>query len=266
MLNINYSLIKLSSSPIFYTLILFFFINCINNFSWLIYRNIIILILIFFFFIYLIKINFTILNNENLLIGNFTRKKKKFLSNGFLLFIISETIIFISLFWRYIHNAFAPNIFIGNFWPPKGIIPANPTRIIIFGSSILLSSRFIIMIRHNSFLSKNFKIKSLIYFFICIIIGIIFIDIQILEITNYFIKLNFDFNDSIFSRSFLITTSLHSIHVILGLFGLFISFNIIKKNFNNINFYLNFEFSIWYWHFVDYIWIVVFTLFYYFNN
>lgn len=266
MLNINYFLINLSPSPIIYTVILFFFLNCLNNFFWKIQNYLILIILIFTFFFFLFYKNFSIIINENNFIGLFTWKKKKIVSNGFIIFIISEIIVFVSLFWRYIHNAFSPNIFIGNYWPPKGVIPSNPTRIIIFGTSILLSSSFIIIIRHNYLVNKNFKSKILINFFICLIIGLIFIDLQILEMRNFYIKLNFNFNDRIFRSSFIITTSLHARHVVLGLIALIYSFIILIINNINIYNYLRIEFSIWYWHFVDYIWIVVFSLFYYFNN
>lgn len=266
MLNINFFLINLSPTPIVYTLLLFFILNCLNNFSWLIISYKITIILIIVFFFYLIYIYFNIILNENFFIGFLTKKKKKIVSNGFLLFIISEIIVFISLFWSFIHNSFIPNIFIGNFWPPKGINAANPTRIIIFGTSILLSSRIIIIISHRCIIHKNFKKKTLIYFFFCLFIGLVFVDLQIIEIRNNFLKLNFNFNDRIFRNSFLFTISLHSTHVILGLIGLLYSYILLIKNFNSKMFFINFEIRIWYWHFVDYIWIFVFRIFYYLNN
>lgn len=261
----NITLVNLSFGPFFFTLLIFFFINRINNFFWSINSCLFLFISLIFFLYYLILDFFSLLKNENFFIGSYIKKKINILTNGFLLFIVSELIIFISLFWSYIHNAYSPNIFMGNFWPPKGITPANPTRIIIFGTSILLSSSLIIIVSHNNFSNKNFKNKSLFYLFFCIIIGVLFIDIQILEIRNYFMKLNFNFNDRIFSSAFLFTTSLHASHVVLGLIGLFISFFLFFLNNNNLFFFLNYEFRIWYWHFVDYIWIGVFTLFYYFN-
>lgn len=258
-------MVNLSFGPFFFTLIIFFFINRINNFFWNISSCFFLFLSIFIFFYYLISNFFSILKSENFFIGFFIKKKINILINGFLLFIVSELIVFISLFWSYIHNAYSPNMFMGNFWPPKGITPANPTRIIIFGTSILLSSSLVIIISHNSFSLKNFKIKGLYYLFFCIIIGILFIDLQVLEIRSYYIKLNFNFNDRIFRSSFLFTTSLHASHVVLGLFGLIITFFFLLSNCNNLFFFLNYEFSVWYWHFVDYIWIGVFTLFYYFN-
>nr|YP_009332311.1 cytochrome c oxidase subunit III [Amphitetranychus viennensis]API67777.1 cytochrome c oxidase subunit III [Amphitetranychus viennensis] len=261
MTNNNFFLVNLSPSPLMICLILFLFINSVNNFSWMIFSYINLICVFFIFMFYLLFFYFFIMLNENFFFGKYSKKKKNILVNGFFLFIISELMIFISLFWSFIHNAYSPNMFMGNFWPPKGVLVANPTSMIIFGTCILLSSSLIIMVSHNMMI-KNYKYKSLFYLFICLTMGMIFIDMQILEMSNYFLKLNFNFNDSIFSSSFLFTTSLHASHVILGLIGLIFSFYLFKSNNNNFIFYLNFEFSIWYWHFVDYIWIGVFTLFY----
>nr|YP_009051520.1 cytochrome c oxidase subunit III [Tetranychus phaselus]AIH15681.1 cytochrome c oxidase subunit III [Tetranychus phaselus] len=258
----NLVLVNLSYGPFLFTLMIFFIINSMNNFFWSIDKSVFCFYFFFFFFYYLLMKFFFLLKNENFFFGSFMKKKMNILTNGFMLFIVSELMIFISLFWSYIHNAYSPNMFMGNFWPPKGILPANPTSMIIFGTSILLSSSLIIMVSHNNFLNKNFKYKSLIYLFYCIVMGMLFIDMQILEMSNYFMKLNFNFNDSIFSSSFLFTTSLHASHVLLGLIGLLITFFFYLSNNNNLVFFLNYEFSVWYWHFVDYIWIGVFTLFY----
>nr|QZZ24822.1 cytochrome c oxidase subunit III [Stigmaeopsis miscanthi] len=261
MLKSNFMEIKLSSSPILFTFMLFSFLNSMNNFMWNLSNCYLMMLMTLLFFMYLTKTYFNMMLNENLMMGKYNMKKKNILANGFILFIMSELMIFISLFWSYIHNAFSSNTFMGNFWPPKGITPANPTSMIIFGTSILLSSSIIIMFCHHSILIKNNKKKSLNFLMICLIMGVIFIDMQILEMSNFYMKLNFNFNDSIFSSSFLFTTSLHASHVILGMMGLYLSFKIMKSNYNNMIFFMNMEMSIWYWHFVDYIWIAVFTLF-----
>nr|YP_003848724.1 cytochrome c oxidase subunit III [Tetranychus cinnabarinus]ADK89663.1 cytochrome c oxidase subunit III [Tetranychus cinnabarinus] len=258
----NLSMIKLSPGPIFFTLMIFFLFNSMNNFFWNLMSWMFFFFSSFFFMYFLLMNFFFLLKNENFFFGSFMKKKVNILTNGFTLFIVSELMVFISLFWGYIHNAYSPNMFMGNFWPPKGVLPANPTSMIIFGTSILLSSSLVIMISHSSLLNKNFKQKSLMYLFFCMVMGILFIDMQILEMSNYFMKLNFNFNDSIFSSSFLFTTSLHASHVVFGLIGLLLTFFFLIFNNNSLFFFLNYEFSIWYWHFVDYIWIGVFTLFY----
>lgn len=41
---------------------------------------------------------------------------------GFVLFLISEVMIFFGFFWAYFYFALCPSIFNGNIWPPEGIV------------------------------------------------------------------------------------------------------------------------------------------------
>jgi heme/copper-type cytochrome/quinol oxidase subunit 3 len=52
--------------------------------------------------------------------GYFTRKN---LLMGVALFIVSEVMFFVSLFWAYLDAALSPHTFIGNVWPPAGVVP-----------------------------------------------------------------------------------------------------------------------------------------------
>lgn len=45
---------------------------------------------------------------------------------GFVLFIVSEVLIFVSFFWAYFHSSLSPSIQIGSVWPPIGIEVFNP--------------------------------------------------------------------------------------------------------------------------------------------
>lgn len=264
MLTNNFNILKINLLPIYISLYIALILNFLNNFIFKKNNFVVILTLLIlnFLIIYSFLMN---LKKENIIIGQFSKLKESIDVIGFSLFIISELIVFISLFWSYIHNAYTPNQYIGNFWPPKGIEPSNPTSIIIFGTSILLSSSLIIMYCHNNLINKNNRVKTNVYLLITILIGLLFMDIQIIEISNFILKLQFNFNDSIFRSSFLFTTSLHARHVLFGIIGLIISLVILNGTINNSKIIINMEIRIWYWHFVDYIWIGVFSIFYYLN-
>jgi len=45
---------------------------------------------------------------------------------GFLLFLLSEIMLFVSMFWAFFHSSLAPAIELGATWPPVGINPVNP--------------------------------------------------------------------------------------------------------------------------------------------
>lgn len=68
----------------------------------------------------------------------------------------------------------------------------------------------------------------------------------------------FTITDSVFGSIFYSTTSLHGIHVMIGVIFIIISFIRIYFDYITTTHHQNYEFSIYYWHLVDVIWILVF--------
>lgn len=50
---------------------------------------------------------------------------QKGLKLGMLFFIISEIMFFFSFFWAFFHSCLAPSIWVGNTWPPRGLLPLD---------------------------------------------------------------------------------------------------------------------------------------------
>jgi cytochrome c oxidase subunit 3 len=69
--------------------------------------------------------------------GYHTIVVEKGLTIGFLLFLVSEIMLFFSFFWAYFHSSLAPAIDLGATWPPKGINAVNPWAIPLLGSCVL---------------------------------------------------------------------------------------------------------------------------------
>ena len=42
------------------------------------------------------------------------------------LFIVSEGLFFLAIFWAYFHSALSPTVELGAHWPPMGIEAVNP--------------------------------------------------------------------------------------------------------------------------------------------
>nr|YP_006234422.1 cytochrome c oxidase subunit III [Robertsicus elaphensis]AET63069.1 cytochrome c oxidase subunit 3 [Robertsicus elaphensis] len=175
---------------------------------------------------------------------------------GMLLFILSE-IFFFLFFELFFHMSLSPSIEIGSIWPPKNIMPFNPFEIPLFNSMILISSGISVTWSHYSIMNKNYYMV-LFSLKITIFLGLMF---TIFQLWEYFQAL-FSISDSIFGSTFFLTTGFHGIHVIIGTMFLFISDFRINNNLISSEHFFGFEASIWYWHFVDVIWLFLFTFMY----
>lgn len=176
---------------------------------------------------------------------------------GILFFILSEVFFFISFFWAFFHRSLSPNIEIGSLWPPKNIIPFNPFEIPLLNSTILISSGITVTWRHHAILNKNY-ISVLTSLKITIFLGVIFTAFQIFEYS----QAQFSISDSIFGSTFFITTGFHGFHVLIGSIFLIVSFIRIKNQLISSDHFFGFEASAWYWHFVDVVWLFLFTFIY----
>nr|YP_010250535.1 cytochrome c oxidase subunit III [Cerceris bucculata]QTV22600.1 cytochrome c oxidase subunit III [Cerceris bucculata] len=193
--------------------------------------------------------------------GMHTKKVKKGLRLGMIMFIISELFFFLSIFWTFFHFSIMPSIHIGLKWPPKGIIMFNPYDIPLLNTLILLSSGFFLTWSHHSLLNSNFN-QSILSLILTIILGIYFSCLQIYEYYNS----PFTMNDSSFGSIFFMGTGFHGLHVIIG--SIFLIIMMFRMNYNHFSTYshLGFECAIWYWHFVDVIWLFLYISFYWWLN
>nr|AST14903.1 cytochrome c oxidase subunit 3 [Apis mellifera mellifera] len=180
-----------------------------------------------------------------------------FLKFSMILFILSELMFFISFFWTFFHSSISPNIEINMTWPPKDIKFFDPMEIPLLNSFILVSSGFTVTLSHYYSIINNLKLSKS-YLSLTILLGIYFTILQTIEYSNSF----FCFNDSIYGSIFFMTTGFHGLHVLIGSMFLLISlYRMMNIHFSNMH-NMNFELAIWYWHFVDVIWLFLYTFIY----
>nr|YP_010937260.1 cytochrome c oxidase subunit III [Ixodes loricatus]WKW95217.1 cytochrome c oxidase subunit 3 [Ixodes loricatus] len=179
------------------------------------------------------------------------------LKMGMILFILSEVFFFVSFFWAFFHSSLSPNIEIGSLWPPKNIVPFNPFEIPLLNTTILISSGISISWSHHSLINNNFK-ETYNALLITIILGVTFTILQSWE----YMQSQFSMSDSIFGSTFFMTTGFHGIHVIIGTTFLVVSLYRINKNLVSSTHHFGFEAAAWYWHFVDVVWLFLFTFMY----
>nr|YP_010937299.1 cytochrome c oxidase subunit III [Ixodes kohlsi]WKW95295.1 cytochrome c oxidase subunit 3 [Ixodes kohlsi]WKW95308.1 cytochrome c oxidase subunit 3 [Ixodes kohlsi] len=176
---------------------------------------------------------------------------------GMILFIVSEIFFFISFFWAFFHSSLSPNIEIGSMWPPKNIMPFNPFEIPLLNTTILISSGISISWSHHSIINNNFK-EAFNALLITILLGITFTFLQGWE----YLQAQFSMSDSIFGSTFFMTTGFHGLHVIIGTMFLIVSLIRLNKNLMSSSHHFGFEAAAWYWHFVDVVWLFLFTFMY----
>nr|YP_011017961.1 cytochrome c oxidase subunit III [Amritodus flavoscutatus]WQF70192.1 cytochrome c oxidase subunit III [Amritodus flavoscutatus] len=180
---------------------------------------------------------------------------------GMILFILSEIMFFISFFWSFFHSSLSPSVEMGMQWPPLGIISFDPMGVPMLNTMILLSSGVSMTWAHNALLNNNLtQCKN--SMLITITLGIYFSFLQLYE----YIESPFCMADSVYGSTFFMSTGFHGIHVIVGsIFIITMIFRVSNLHFSSKH-HIGFEFSAWYWHFVDVVWLFLYLMIYWWGN
>lgn len=192
--------------------------------------------------------------------GHHTKKVINGLKIGIILFIISEIFFFISFFWAFFHSSLSPNIEIGSHWPPTGITAFNPFHVPLLNTAILLASGATVTWSHHRILNHNYSQRFL-SLLITILLGFYF---SLLQAWEYYIA-SFSISDRIFGTTFFVSTGFHGIHVIIG--STFLLINLIRLLLGHLSnsHHFRFEAAAWYWHFVDVVWLFLYTFVYWWS-
>ena len=82
--------------------------------------------------------------------GKHTKKVQAALRYGVLLFITSELLLFLTVFWAFYHSSLAPGIRAAYMWPPVGIAVFSPWRIPLVNTLVLLTSGATVTATHHA--------------------------------------------------------------------------------------------------------------------
>lgn len=189
--------------------------------------------------------------------GHHTSYVRSGLKMGMILFIVSEAMVFFAFFWAFFHSSLNPVPEIGCVWPPKGIDAINPWHVPLLNTFVLINSGAFVTWAHYSLLAglRSQTINALIY---TLILAVFFTLLQGYEYVNA----SFNISDGIFGSVFYLTTGWHGFHVLIGSIFLAVCLvRLIKHHFTKKH-HFGFEAAIWYWHFVDIVWIFVYLFIY----
>jgi len=192
--------------------------------------------------------------------GFHTKQVQSSLIISMLLFIFSEVMFFFAFFWGFFWSSVTPTIALNLSWPPVGMsdLIFDPWDIPFLNTVILLLSGATITLAHL-YIKKGLKRESEIYMFATLLLATCFILFQGFE----YVTAPFDISDGVYGSTFFMCTGFHGFHVIIGTIFIAVIFvRMTKSHFSRLH-HFGFEAAAWYWHFVDVVWLFLFTMIYY---
>ena len=177
---------------------------------------------------------------------------------GMLLFIASEVMFFFAFFWAFFHATIpAINAIAHTVWPPKGVVPFDTWGLPFLNTLILLTSGATVTIAHHA-IRHGDRSKTAFWILLTVLLGMLFTALQAYEYAHA----AFGFKDGIYSSTFFMATGFHGFHVIVGTLFLLVCFFRVKAGHFTAEQHVGFEAAAWYWHFVDVVWLFLFTCIY----
>lgn len=198
---------------------------------------------------------------ERTYLGYHSRVVLRGLILGIILFIVREIFFFISFFWSFFHSRLSPTIELGSLWPPTGVETLNAFQVPLLNTVILLSSGVRVTLCHQAVLNEKWS-KAKNSLLVTWILGLYFLILQGFE----YIETLFRIRDSVFGSVFFISTGFHGFHVIVGTIFLIIMWMRIRGKHFSRRHHFGFEAAAWYWHFVDVVWLFLFSVVYWWGS
>ena len=203
--------------------------------------------------------------------GHHTPVVQLHLRYGMILFIASEVMFFLAWFWAFFSAALFPapvEIVDGAAqvisdatavatWPPKGIEVLDPFGFPLLNTFILLCSGTTVTWAHHAMIHDDREgLKKGLW--CTILLGLLFTSIQAYE----YIHAPFAFKGNIYGATFFMATGFHGFHVIVGTIFLTVCLIRAYRGHFTPKQHFGFEAAAWYWHFVDVVWLFLFTSIY----
>ncbi|MGQ8851592.1 cytochrome c oxidase subunit III [Bacillus sp. SRB_8] len=178
--------------------------------------------------------------------------KNKFV--GFWLFLGGETVLFASLF--------------GTYLALKNSTNGGPTSqemfqmpLVFIMTMLLLTSSLTSVYAMYHMKNFNFK-KMLLWLLVTVLLGLGFLGFEIYEFYHYTHEFKHTMRSSAFGSAFYALVGTHGLHVLFGLcWILTLIFRNAKRGLNLYNAPKFYVASI-YWHFIDVVWVFIFTVVY----
>ena len=171
---------------------------------------------------------------------------------GFLLFMVSDLVLFSSFIFAYLYLRSS-----GQGWPPPGA-PKLDLALAALNSCILFGSGATMHFALENWKHEKFM-KFAGWMIATICLGTLFLSGQIIEYAKVGVGWG---NSGIFGAGFFTLTGMHGFHVFCGIIYLTILLLQAIQGKYTFQKYTGLTLGTLYWHFVDVIWVVLFSIFY----
>ncbi|HEY1559385.1 MAG TPA: cytochrome c oxidase subunit 3 [Caulobacteraceae bacterium] len=194
---------------------------------------------------------------------------------GMILFIVSEVMFFVAWFWIFFEMALFHHVRTLSpiddvraawaTWPPKGVEVVPPFELPLINTLTLLLSGTTVTWAHHA-LQTGDRRGAKIGLAITIALGVLFTSIQAYEynhiLTDHMFYSEEASNAGLYGSAFFMATGFHGFHVIIGTIFLTVCLARLIAGGFTARQHFGFEAAAWYWHFVDVVWLFLFTFLY----
>ncbi len=147
----------------------------------------------------------------------------------------------------------------GAYPPAKEVI--GPWGLPLVNTILLVTSSLTVTIAHHA-LKAGHRGKLKFWLATTIALALGFVVVQAYEYVHAYQDLNLTLESGIYGTTFFMLTGFHGAHVILGTLMLIIMLVRVVKGHFSAEQHFGFEAASWYWHFVDVVWLMLFTFVY----
>ena len=139
--------------------------------------------------------------------------------------------------------------------------PMEAAGIPALNTLILLSSAGTVTWAHWGLKAER-RSQLIVGLILTVLLGLLFLGLQAYEYWHAFTDLNLGISSGIYGTTFIMLTGFHGLHVTVGTIMLIVILGrSIAGHFTPLG-HFAFEASAWYWHFVDVVWLLLFTFVY----
>ena len=194
---------------------------------------------------------------------------------GMILFIASEVMFFVAWFWIFFEMALFHHVRTLSpiddvrtawaTWPPKGVEAVQPFELPLINTLTLLLSGTTVTWAHHA-LQTGDRRGAKIGLACTIVLGVLFTSIQAYEyhhiLADHLFYSEEASNSGLYGSAFFMATGFHGFHVIIGTIFLSVCLARLLGGGFTPEKHFGFEAAAWYWHFVDVVWLFLFTFLY----